>query len=431
MEDLLISNGGRYIATSESIVDTNTGLRTDINNPNPLFVCEMFKNEFSFAYKYSLMESKDLFGKMRKLIYHLLESDSKMIMEYEVKFGQNMIFESKKSIFTEHRIEESWDYIKNLLIKQNPILAEGWFSDAVSSVKNAASSAWNKTKEIAGDVWDKVKQAGAWVISKGLPWVMKKIEDFMMSPVGIGLDVALTALGIGKLATGIIWGILLVWKVYQLIDGKIPSDSVWSYIDIAVCLAGLVFSGAAKTLKTSFKAVGGNIAKVGGKILQPIITVLSKGLGGIMNLLIKPLEWISKIFGPKSSAIISSFKGRVGTILEKMKTIFGPAATKAGISGSEGFGTLVKKGLKQDFINPIKNVTSKSLRQASSKGLAWGGGMALATKGIEKGGEVYADIQKSKAEKFTKQLASSIPDDQLKQGVEGDMIDLLNKMKKN
>jgi hypothetical protein len=429
MEDLLISNGGRYIATSESIVDTNTGLRTDINNPNPLFVCEMFKNEFSFSYKYSLIESKDLFGKMRKLIYHLLESDSKMIMEYEVKFGQNMIFESKKSIFTEHRIEESWDYIKNLLIKQNPILAEGWFSDAVSSVKNVASSAWNKTKEIAGDVWDKVKQAGAWVISKGLPWVMKKIEDFMMSPVGIGLDVALTALGIGKLATGIIWGILLIWKVYQLIDGQIPADSVWSYIDIAVCLAGVVFSGAAKGLKTAFKAVGGNVAKVGGKFLEPIISVLSKGLGGIMNLLIKPLEWIAKIFGPKASAMISTFKGKIGTILEKMKTIFGPAATKAGVAGSEGLGTVIKKGLKQDFVKPFKDITSKSLRKSATKGLAVGGGMVLATKGIEKGVGMYAEKQKSKSEEAMKSLASAVPDDTIKQGIEGDMSDLLNQMK--
>jgi len=266
---------------------------------------------------------------------------------------------------------------------------------------------------------------------------MEKIEHFMMSPVGIGLDVALTALGIGKLATGIVWGILFVWKVYQLLSGKTDSKSVWTYIDLAVCLAGVLFSGAAKGLKAAFKAAGGSVMKVGGKILQPIITVLSKGLGGIMNILIKPLEWIAKAFGPKAAGMISSFKSGVGKVLENMKNVFAPAAQKAGVQGAETLTSLGKKFIQKDFTKPInaalKGKGPVSTATAVRKGLTWGGGTAVAMKGMEKGAQYFAGKNKGEdgsvasQEDLTK-IASAIPDEQIKQGVEDDMANLLNKM---
>jgi len=221
MEDLLFTRDGRYVSGLNRIIDVETGLYTDINNPNPFFICEMFKNQSIFIYRHSIMESTQLFSNIRKLLYRLMESDMNIIMEYEIKFGRNLIIESINSLSTEQVITDSWEFVKNKISQKYPTLAEGFFGDL-----------WDKTKEVAGKAWQGIKDAGAWVLNKGLPWIMEKIEHFMMSPVGIGLDVALTALGIGKLATGIVWGILFVWKVYQLLSGKTDSKSVWTYIFI-------------------------------------------------------------------------------------------------------------------------------------------------------------------------------------------------------
>jgi hypothetical protein len=418
MEDLLFTRDGRYVLAFNRIVDVETGLFTVTESPNPFFVCEMFKNQSLFLYKHSIIESTELFSKIRKSLYRLMESDTNMIMEYELKFGKNLILESSDSFLIEKSIVDSWDFVKNKLSKKYTILYEGFFGDL-----------WDKTKNVAGKAWQGIKDAGAWVLNKGIPWIMTKIEEFMMSPVGIGLDVALTALGIGKLATGTIWGILLVWKIYKLVSGKSDASDVWTYIDMAVCLAGLVFSGAAKGLKAAFKAAGGNVAKVGGKVLQPILTVMSKGLGGIMNLMVKPLEWISKFLGPKASSMISGFKSRIGEVLKKMETIFKPKAVAnlTTQTTKTGFKQGVKNYIKKDFTEPIRNIKNADLGKATRKGLSWGTGTYVASKGLEKGAKYFASNSEPSQEDLSK-LAQSIPDETLKQGIESDMTDLLNKM---
>lgn len=439
--ELLVSKDGRYIYGFDRIIDLERNIYTDIDSPNPIFVCEMFKNEAIYNYKHSLIESRELFSNIRKSIYHLLESDSSLIMEYEIKFGQNLILEVFGGKNLIKNIEESWDFVKNKIILKYPgIIQEGWFGDAVDWVKDKASSvggaiksvaskAWDATKSVASSAWEGIKKAGAWVISKGIPWVMTKIEEFMLSPVGIGLDVGLSLLGIGKIATGVVWGILLVWKVYKLVSGKSDANDVWTYIDIAVCLAGIVFSGAAKGLKSAFKSAGGNVAKVSGKVLQPVLTVLSKGLGGIMNLMIKPLEWIAKLFGSKASGMISSFKSKLGDILKKMETIFKPksVATASTQTTKTGFKQGVQNYIKKDFTEPISKITKKDLGTATRKGLSWGSGVYVGTKGLEKGAKALASNTEPSQEDLAK-IAQSIPDETLKQGVESDMTDLLNKM---
>jgi hypothetical protein len=419
MEDLLFTRDGRYVSGLGRIIDIETGLHTDIDNPNPIFICEMFRNETLFIYKHSIMESKQLFSNIRKLLYRLMESDMNVIMEYEIKFGRNLITESTKSLLTEQIISDSWDFVKNKIFEKYSFLLENWFEDQ-----------WNKAKKFGGKVVQGVKDVASWVLNKGIPWIMEKIENFMMSPVGIGLDVALTSIGIGKLATGTIWGILLIWKVYKLLSGKSNASDVWTYIDIAICLAGIVFSGAAKGLKAAFKAAGGSVMKVGAKVLQPIITVISKGLGGIFNLLIKPIEWVSKFLGPKASGMVSSFKSGFGKIFEKMKNIFVPAASKTGVQGAEAL-TLksgVKKYIKKDFINPARVASKELVGKGIRRGLTFGSGVALINKGAEKTTEYYANKNKKETEQAIGKVASAVGDDVIKQGVESDMNDLLNKL---
>jgi hypothetical protein len=413
MEDLLITKDGRYIVGFDKIIDTHTNFCTESNNPNPIFVCEMFKNQSLLTYRHSLLETKDLFSKMRKLMYGYM--DQNMIFEHEMKFGHNLINESTSSYSTEKLISESWDHLKNKLIKKYNLVVEdeqGFLSSMWNGAKNVAGAVWNGAKNVASAVVDKVKEAGAWVVSKGIPWFMESLEKFMMSPVGIGLDIALTAIGVGKLATGILWGILLCWKIYKYFSGKSDRSSVWTYIDIAVCLAGLVFSGAAKGLKAAFTSVGGKIAKVGGKVLQPIMSVLGKGAQGIINLLAKPFEWLAKIFGSKVEALVGSVKNGISDIIKKLLEIFTPAAKELSVAGAQGsktFGQVVKSGIKKDFITPLKNVTGASARKAAVKGLAWGGGTHLAMKGVEKFQQHNSAITNAKVQQdLSNALATSL-----------------------
>jgi hypothetical protein len=63
------------------------------------------------------------------------------------------------------------------------------------------------------------------------------------------------------------------------------------------------------------------------------------------------------------------------------------------------------------------------------KGTKWGVGIYGGMKAIEMGAEMNAKRQAEKQAQSTSQLASAIPDETIKQGVEGDMSSLLNQMK--
>ncbi len=421
MGEPIITKDGRYLQMFDRLVDLETGLSTDINTPNPIFVCEMFKNQFTLSYKHSLMESSDLFSKMRKLIYPLLDNQPTAIMEYELKYGYSLLLESSFSISRIQTIEEAWDFVKEKLFQKYPLLMEGLWDD----IKSGASKLWDKTKQVAGAAWDKVKQAGSWVLSKGLPWFMEKLEHFMLSPVGIGLDVALTAIGVGKLATGIIWGILAIWKIYQLVTGK--AKGVWAYIDIAVCFVGVIFSGAAKGLQVAFKAAGGNIAKMAPKVLGPLVQMLAGGATKILGLLAKPFEWLAGFFGTKAQSMVSTAKSSIGKVFTDMKATFSPgiqAATKANPS----LANVVSKGIKQDITNPLRNVTSSMAQKGATKGLKVGGAFYGLNKAMEYGGEKYKNYAANKSKSEMSKLASAVPDDAIKQGVEADMGGLLSQM---
>jgi hypothetical protein len=410
MGEPIITKDGRFVQMFNKLVDIETGLSTDINSPNPIFVSEMYKSQFTLSYEHSLMESTDLFSKMRKLIYPLLGNEPNYIMEYEMKYGQSLLVENEHSTDTLQLIEEAWDFVKLKLVEQYPLLAEG---------------IWDDVKGIAGKAWDKVKEAGAWVLNKGLPWFMEKLENFMLSPVGIGLDVALTAIGVGKLATGILWGILGIWKIYQLMTGKIKG--AWAYIDIAVCFVGLIFSGAAKGLKTAFTSVGGNIAKMSPKFLGPLIEMLAGGAGKILSLLAKPFEWLASVFGTKAESLVSTAKRSLGKVFTDMKSTFNPTLQKASVN-NPSLKSIVSKGIKQDITNPLKQVTKSMARQGAIKGAKVGTGFYALNKGIEYGADKYKNYSANKSNQEIGKVASAIPDDVIKQGIEGDMGNLLSQM---
>jgi hypothetical protein len=384
MENFNITGDGRYVQMLGRIIDLHTDISTDIDSPNPIFVCEMYKNQFAFAYKENLFESTDLFKKMKQLIYPMMGNNSGYIMEYEVRYGNNLIFESEDKYRTEQIILESWDFVKNKLYEQCPMIIEDY---TWNDFKSGVGKAWDKTKEVAGKAWEGIKDAGAWILKKGLPWFFQKLEDFLISPVGIGLDIALTAIGVGKVATGVLWGAILVWKIYQLVSGQLDATSIWTYLDIAVCVLGVGFSGAAKAARVTLKAAGKNVAKLGAKFFGPILNVIGKGARWLIGVMLKPLEWLAKALGPNATKLIQTFKGKIDNIFTKMSE----AITKAAGSNAPSVGSVVKQQIKRDIVVPglkaVKGRGPVSIATAAKKGatagLAFAGGTALLNKGVE------------------------------------------------
>ena len=319
----------------------------------------------------------------------MMGQNTSYIMEYEVRYGSKLIFESEDKLRTEQLISESWDFVKSKIYDQT-IVIEGAWEDFKSGATNLANKAIDATK-----------QAASWAINKGLPWFFQKLEEFLISPVGIGLDIALSAIGVGKVATGILWGAILAWKVYLLATGKSDASSLMTYLDLAICAVGIGFSGAAKGLRATVKAAGANIAKLGAKVLQPIFGVISKGAGGLLKIMVKPLEWIASIFGKKATELVSTFKTKIGEIFESMSN----AITKAAGSQPVSVTKTVQRQFRKDITNPLrKAVAGKgpvSIGKAAQKGAvaasAFYGGEKLLHKGMETyGAEVNQGINKVK-----------------------------------
>jgi hypothetical protein len=292
------------------------------------------------------------------------------------------------------------------MIDQFPLIMEDWLDDV-----------WGKTKEIAGNVIDKVKKAGTWILNKGLPWFFSKLESFLLSPVGIGVDVALTSIGIGKIATTVIWGALGAWKIYQLMSGQISND-IWSWLDIGICFIGLIFTGGvAEGLKATIKAAGRDITKLSKGALRPIIQLLGKGINFIIKALAAPFEWLAKTFGSgKMTEVINLAKNGVSKVFTNLSKAL---ETKGGSELKK----LAGKGLKQDITNPIKaaiknpSVISPALRKGAVTGLAFHGGM----KAIEKGVGAYGEYKQGQNKKDVEKIAKSLSDDQLKQSTSYDL----------
>jgi hypothetical protein len=386
-----ISTDRKYIQIENIILNTETGLKTNILNPNITILCEILKDQILFSYKNKLFERTDLFSLMKKLVYPLIKHDINLLQEYEIKYSMNLIYEDINT-FNNHTyklINESFDFIKK----------------GISTVG------------------DKLKQAGNFILNKGLPVFFKKLEEILLNPIAIGIDVALSTLGIGKVAGSILWGSLGIWKIYELSTGKIE-NSIWSYLDIAVCFIGLIFTGAAVNgIKSVIKGAGRDIGVLlKSPAIKPIIKLLGKGFSFILNALVKPIEWlVKKVGGPKIQEIINLAKSKLKNVFDKLNSLFNPASGQKGIKGT------VSQGFKSDITKPgqdaLKN--KSALKSAAIKGAKWGAGTYGAIKGVEYGVN-YLNKNKNKNNQENSQ--ENIDDTVFKNAISSEFENALSQM---
>ena len=286
---MYISNNKKYIILENIVLDTHTGLKFCVDNIHPVVVCNIFKEQTLYSYKHNLEESTSLFSKIKKLVYPLLETNNDILCEYEVRYGMKLITESKYSYGTELLISKSWDFLIKKFSEKLPINfdklinEQNWLSNQFDKAKNIGGKVIQSVKDVGGKVIQSVKDAAGFVLNKGLPWFFQKLESFLLNPVTIGADVALSALGIGKVASAVLWGSLGIWKIYQLSIGKLENN--WfTYLDIGLCLLGLVLTGAAvKPIKSVIKTVRNPAKLVKLPVFKPFLKLLSMGSSAIKN----------------------------------------------------------------------------------------------------------------------------------------------------
>jgi len=344
MKNFKLSNNGLYLIMDDKVFFANekkTYLIEDITFDKWL---DIFKENTQFSIKHNLVEINELASFHRKVTYKLFESFKsdvklRLMLEYENKFG-------------------------NILLTENFVLIEGWFSDAWDWTKNAASN-------VGGWIVDKVKNLGAGAIKLGKELVscvseggcspfFEDFREMLYSPVGIGVESFLAATGLGDIGVIAVWSIMLIFDGYLLMN----NDPHFSWLNVFFDVLGI---GAGIAAKTARSAIGGAevVASTQGKSLESVIangsknpktasffqkvgSVLSAGAGKILSPLNKVSEFLSNKLGLKwVGRVIDS----IGNVLGKIANAFGikgsaKKAAQLGITQKELLQKGISKGLK-------------------------------------------------------------------------------------
>jgi hypothetical protein len=190
----------------------------------------------------------------------------------------------------------------------------------------------------------------------------------------------------------------------------------------------LVFTGgAAKGLKAGISALGRDVSKIAkSPVIKPIVQLLGKGLNFIMSAILKPIEWLLKVFGGgKIQEAINVAKTRLKDVFASLEKSVKPTGP--------GLGKTLKKGVKTDIVNPAKAALKDPalLKKGAIKGAKWGVGTYAAMKGIEKGAQWYGQRQAAKQGEETKQTLIKVAsdDNMLQQTASSSLGDALSQMK--
>jgi hypothetical protein len=431
---MYISNNKKYIILENIVLDTHTGLKFCVDNIHPVVVCNIFKEQTLYSYKHNLEESTSLFSKIKKLVYPLLKTNNDILCEYEVRYGMKLITENKYSYGTELLIAESWDFLIKKFSEKLPINfdklinEQNWLSNQFDKAKNIGGKVIQSVKDAGGKVIQSVKDAAGFVLNKGLPWFFQKLESFLLNPVTIGADVALSALGIGKVAGAVLWGSLGIWKIYQLSIGKLENN--WfTYLDIGLCLLGLVLTGAVvKPIKSVIKTVRNPAKLVKLPVFKPFLKLLSMGSGAIKNYILQPIKWLSDTLGSKHiSGMIQAAQNKLDDVIKYLQSIFTTQNRLRQIKAAT-------QSTKPNTLSNIRTTLTGAgagtkISNAAYKGAAAGFGVAAATKGIEKGVNWYAEREARKQQEKMNQLGTALSNIDVKGEVDGDLDSLLANIK--
>lgn len=306
-----MSINGMYVITEDNVYSVAEGKSYNIHEINPKKWIDILSENNVYSLKNNMHTISGLASYHRRVTYQLMEglSDAlrtNLMLEYEGKFG-------------------------NLLLTENYVLIEGWFSDAWS---------WTKDKVGGALTWvtDKLKQFGAFAVQTGKDFIAcvtgkgcsPFFEDYrtmLLHPIGIAVETFLTATVAGGIGPIVAWGILAIYDGYLLISG----DPKFEWFNLICDLLGMLLAPLAKVFKTAVAALKGGSKTLIGAIelgmknpaTKGILTKLGSALKGggqtVMNTLKSAGKIMTEKFGLKwVGRVLDNIGSQIGNLIEAL-----------------------------------------------------------------------------------------------------------------
>lgn len=318
MSYLKLSNDGQFLISEDKIYFASENKSYFLNEIKlEKWIDIIFENSI-FSLKNNLIELIDVNSYHRKIIYNLLSEisfnkKSKLILEYENKFGGKLLNESIE--LTENWLTDAWKWTKD---------------NVVSTFKEFGTSAVKAGENLYRCI-------------SGQPCnpFFQDFRDMLMNPVGVSIETFLSLTPIGKLVPTVLWGILAIWDGYLLYTES--PDASW--VNFIISLAGCAYGKIAKMISNVFKGI-----KTAGMSLSQVIRTgmktkslsnyfvklpkyfknIQTAISGSLSILIKKLnfKWVNSAV----SFIMNKLK-EIGNIINQGNTL-SVATKKATLSGA-------------------------------------------------------------------------------------------------
>jgi hypothetical protein len=363
--EILISKNGRYFMMEDSVYDIALNRYANINEICFSDLIDIVGQNVAFLAEDVKTNLLEISSFTRKHAYRVLEcfgeTDKKLslMMEYEVKFGTSLLTESVAN--PKNIVVETWGWIKEQAIilewTLNPFNKDfysgsnwkGVGQSAVNTAKSVGNAVVTGAKAVGNAIAHPIdtinkgigllKKGWQWVKEHGLGALMEKVRDALYSGVGTAVQIFLSFTGAGNIALAILWGIFLVYDLYQgFANGK------WGVMNIIFDVLGIISAGAVKLLQNAVK--GMNLA--------------GKGVAGTVETLAA---------SPATKGIMGTIKSGIGKVLEMLKSGGTWLSEKLGIKWVGEVLSKAETWLSENILKPIGNAMGlKSVGQKALKG---------------------------------------------------------------
>jgi hypothetical protein len=386
--DILISKDKNFLYFDGKVANIATNNSVDLSLISITEIIDIFKSQSTSLLRENnnnLIEINSIIRSIGHLINEDLNFEDKQffLFELENKLSNNLLVESIDNTIL--ITEQAWDWIKD-----------------------KAGKAWDTTKSglKSGLKWvgNKLSDVGKYLWTQGLPWFFDKLREFCYSPIGVGLDVALTVAlpAAGKVIMSVVWGALLIWEVKELIDKGPSFETIMNVIFAAIGVlvpalskAGRLAIGTSKSLGALPKASRGIITKIlntGKGMIGKIISVAEKGAVWLASLFgSRAKSWMSGVLSSLKSSLTKSFNS-VGKKMVGGRRTVSTTRVAAGLSQGLKAG-LIFLGIDMTLKKFLETETGKNLVKKLQKLFGYTDEQMTDDEFVEEGVKRYIIVQ--------------------------------------
>jgi len=314
--DLLISKDAKYIVLGNKIASLTEKKTYKVTDLHATDLINIFKNQSTKLLESDISKVNEINSVIRGFGYILSEDmeegeNQKFLFELEKKLNQNLITESVEDL--KLITEGLWGWVEDKAGRVWGAVKKG--------TKYVATKVWNGVEWVGGKMLDGLK----WLWQKGLPWFFDKLREFLYSPLGIAIEVALMATGIGEIPVFIVFAALLIWEIKELIDKGPSFTTIINVIFAALgCIPGGVFLARGIRVATKGVTSAKGLAGASRSLIEKGINLISKSIGTILSALGKGFKWVASLFGKGSmkwaERVVTRAEGSLKGVVQRVST---------------------------------------------------------------------------------------------------------------